>query len=291
MPPRTRLPVDGPVVVALYIVLDLFELGVVSYPPYLLDAHLGQVVAYGEKLVPVQHEERRVNLHVFRTAQCIAAFHKADGRTDETADVSEGIHTALCGDKTVTDGSPGLRTEPDPVVYVASLEHRGSLIDDGQPHRERIFTFQMYPDLVPVAVGEAVRTISSCIHPPAMIKQQSVSRNQENKAGPQQLCRREEQREDIAEAGKQRQTREQYIKPSGKIHSLQRIEELGRAGVAQPTMPVQEETGTCRLKAEHPQMRLSGPALYKILTSALPPCQSASVPPSTACTLPFRPRQ
>ena len=68
-------PVNGAVVVAGDVVLDLLEVGVVAYAAYALQSHLVQVVAHGQQFVLAQHQVAGVDFHLLGGAAGVASLH------------------------------------------------------------------------------------------------------------------------------------------------------------------------------------------------------------------------
>ena len=139
MLPSTCFPVDSTILIALHIIFYLFKFGIISDTSNPLDAHLGKVIAHRKQFVSVQHQIGRIDLHVLCIAQAISALHKSDDGACKTTNPPKGINSSLHWSERVTNFVLALCSKLESVLYVSTLKHFRSLINDSEPYREGVF--------------------------------------------------------------------------------------------------------------------------------------------------------
>ena len=111
----------------------MLKLRVVAGATYALYAHFRKAVVYGENLILMEHEIRRIDLSVRGFAAREAALHEAERRRGEHADVSETVNAASGGAEAVDYGLGFAGCKAQTEADVAALEYERYLVDDVKP--------------------------------------------------------------------------------------------------------------------------------------------------------------
>ena len=123
-------PVDGAVIIAHHIVLNLLEVRVMAYASDAFDTHLGEVIAHGEQLILTEHKIRRIDLDILRLATGETTLHQAQGRADKDPCMAKAIDATFRGTEGIGDGDIAVFADGGLEQHIASLEDHGHLVDN-----------------------------------------------------------------------------------------------------------------------------------------------------------------
>ena len=178
MPAGTRFPVDSPVVISLYIFLDLLKFRLMAYPADTLDTQFGKVITHCQQFVSVKHQIGRIYLDILRLPTSVPTGNQPDFVGYKYTDLPERIYSATGRTKMVTDCFPLVWLKGGPETDIPILEDKRYFIYDLQRERTRISTFDTNAHFIVIAIGETVGTSTECLNPLGTVENISVCRYQ-----------------------------------------------------------------------------------------------------------------
>ena len=155
-------PVNSTVVIALHVVLDLFELSMVPHATYSLDTRIFQILMDGQELIAMKHEERRIYLDILRFTTRITSLQQSKGRSCKHTDVPKAIHTTTGRSQTVSQFLFSLlRTTRQTETNVTTLKHMRYLVNYLQRDSERIVALHPYSHHIIVTITETITALAT----------------------------------------------------------------------------------------------------------------------------------